>query len=70
MAKTGGIAAVRAYLETGGINVSIPCAVKMLFRLWPVREHQNINARLYRSIYIASYRDYTSVHMGLTSRNT
>ena len=27
-------------------------------KIWPVREHQNINTRLYRSIYIASYLNY------------
>ena len=29
-------------------------------QMWPVREHQNINTRLYHSIYIALYLNWTT----------
>ena len=33
-------------------NWFIPCAVEVLLQIWPVREHQNINNRLYNRTYI------------------
>jgi len=53
-ASSGGIIAVHLLFSQ---DITIPCAVKVPLLLWPVREHQNINTRLYQSIHIASYRD-------------
>ena len=44
-----------------GTCMTILCAVRVLLLLWPVREHQNINTRLYRGIYVASYRNKAAI---------